>query len=1016
MRRAPLTTAIIFVAMAGAAGLVGWSSFAATLAQEDNVRLRLSALRPEDRAIHVRVFTLAGQPDSNGAIVANELARVADFTGGLRRVRVWHPIAPSSPRGTTIVQTRTSNVVLEHGRLPRGCSAGVCEGLALVGAYRPGQLLRLTDTWFVGVRLRRATGLVRIVGTGTIRQEALQDRSELGHHAVFAPELDAPLRALVHNAGATGFWTLPLAVSAIHGFDLRILSKRLRDTAVRVSRDTNPLNPAEAAVPADLLDELADRGDTARSRLLIVAGEAAALIIAFAAFVATMRRRDGLLIDEQLQTLGASRAQVWTARTAQALVPSLLGLLVALGGLLLAVELVGRERALPGGFFSAALPGWTIIAIALVVIAGALTIVLAGAPPRRRFGVGALELAAVASLALLAWQTAATGALDPGRVASSGSNPILILLPALTFFTAAVVLLRAVPLLLRLGERLGRRLPFTGRLAFLNAARNPVQAAGATTFLAVALGAAFFSLSYRATLVRQAHDQADFTAGGAWRVLERGPQRDVTDVTPLTRFRRVSREPPTPVLRLPGELQSVSPGGEPLRVQVVGIPADRLASVRGWRDDFSPLSRAEMARRLHPRPLRLRGPPVGSDVDTVRLWARSDTESPRIAVLHVLLPGQRFGYLQLGLLDTRWRRLQVPLPRSLRPAQLIGLEFLPTRFPLGYRALDVNGKIDVARLVLRSRRRWSNVAGIDRWVAAASPLAPGPGYAQHTSFLSGPFARGLEFELHGTLTPMVRPALRLPRAVPALAGPQVAGAAVDGVVALDIGGRTFSFGVRGKSSLFPTVVDETGQFLVVDYDTLFAALNADVPGTAVPSEAWFFSPHDARFAHALEQPPFRPARVISANALAAGYLSDPLAAGTRDVLLVAAIAGALLALLGLVLATRTSLESERLATAEYEALGVPPTTLSRASQLRLFVLSATGIAAAIVGALAAVRLVGAFVAVTGSGTRPLPPIAPAVAWIGGGVVTAAVAAAGVLAVVVLVRRVFRESTATRLRA
>jgi hypothetical protein len=328
----------------------------------------------------------------------------------------------------------------------------------------------------------------------------------------------------------------------------------------------------------------------------------------------------------------------------------------------------------------------------------------------------------------------------------------------------------------------------------------------------------------------------------------------------------------------------------------------------------------------------------------------------------------------------------------------------------------VNGKIEVGRLALRSRGRWTTVPQIDHWVAAATSVGPGSGYAHYGDFHSGPFARGLEFELQGTLSALVRPPLRLPKAVPALAGPAVAGAAVDKVVTLDVAGRTLLFRVQGKSSLFPTVIDNTEQFVVVDYDTLFAALNADVPGTVVPSEAWFFSAHDARFSHALQQPPFRADRVISARALAAAYLADPLAGGTRDVLLVAAVAGAFLAFLGLILATRASLESERLATAEYEALGVSPSTLSRASQLRLCVLSAAGIAAAFAGALVAVRLVGAFVAVTGTGTRPLPPIAPVVAWAAGGLATLVVAAAGAAAVTLLVRRVFRESTATRLRA
>jgi hypothetical protein len=67
------------------------------------------------------------------------------------------------------------------------------------------------------------------------------------------------------------------------------VSKRLRGAVVRISRDTDPNHPARASAPLDLLNGLADRGDTARSRLLIVAGEAAALIIAFAGSAAALR-------------------------------------------------------------------------------------------------------------------------------------------------------------------------------------------------------------------------------------------------------------------------------------------------------------------------------------------------------------------------------------------------------------------------------------------------------------------------------------------------------------------------------------------------------------------------------------------------------------------------------------------------------------------------------------------------------------------------------------------------------
>src|SRR5207248_8016490 len=144
------------------------------------------------------------------------------------------------------------------------------------------------------------------------------------------------------------------------------------------------------------------------------------------------------------------------------------------------------------------------------------------------------------ALAVVAWQATATGGLDPDRLAASGPDPILLLVPALAFFAVGVLLLRLLPLALRAAARAARRAPFGLRLALLAVARNPHEAAAATTFLAVALGASLFSLDYRATLDRQARDQASFTAGARWRVTARG--RGANDATPLTRFAAVSSE------------------------------------------------------------------------------------------------------------------------------------------------------------------------------------------------------------------------------------------------------------------------------------------------------------------------------------------------------------------------------------------------------------------------------------------------------------------------------------------
>src|SRR5439155_696856 len=82
------------------------------------------------------------------------------------------------------------------------------------------------------------------------------------------------------------------------------------------------------------------------------------------------------------------------------------------------------------------------------------------APPRAGpRGVGALELAAVTALAVVAWQATSTGGLDPDRVASSGGDPVLLLVPALAFFATGVLILRLLPPALRACARLARGAP-----------------------------------------------------------------------------------------------------------------------------------------------------------------------------------------------------------------------------------------------------------------------------------------------------------------------------------------------------------------------------------------------------------------------------------------------------------------------------------------------------------------------------------------------------------------------------
>jgi hypothetical protein len=228
---------------------------------------------------------------------------------------------------------------------------------------------------------------------------------------------------------------------------------------------------------------------------------------------------------------------------------------------------------------------------------------------------------------------------------------------------------------------------------------------------------------------------------------------------------------------------------------------------------------------------------------------------------------------------------------------------------------------------------------------------------------------------------------------------------VDGELTVGVAGRELRVRVAALASRFPTVLRTPDSFVVLDYDTLFAALNADRPGFATPTEAWFFGGPRPSAAH-----------VVGAEPLRAELLSDPLARGTRDVLDVTALVGAAVAILGLLVGVRSTLGSERMLAAEYEALGVPPSTLVRSAQLRLLLLSVLGIGAGLAGGLLAVRLVGALVAVTAGGGTPLPSIVAVAAWAPAAALLAAVGAVALAAALVLARGAFRGPAGRRLAA
>jgi hypothetical protein len=999
VRRRPLQSLALLLSIATAGAVIGVSGLLAALAAERHTKLELARLPITERTFNVEYQAVgARQLERLDSTTARSFRAVSKSFAQPTYVHALGPIHPADERGFRLVEADpfASSVVLFSGRLPHPCRSGVCEVMSLDPSIRVGRTLRLGS----GVR-------VRVVGGGTLARSALPSAGLLGSHGLLVRSIaevaPARLRAVTQQAVVA---TAILRPEAIHVWQLDSLAEALRRETVRLQRSAPS---AVASAPTGVLHELARTTRVARQRLVLVAGEGAALILAFAAFAAAARREDYRLAERQLETLGASRTQLLLARICELALPALLGGVLALVCTYAASALVAWRRGFPGAFVAEAFPAETAAAVLALTIVGAIILTRTTAH-RRRARFGPLELAASVALALVVWQATANGGLDPARLARGESGaPFFLLVPALAVLVAGVVALRLLPVCFRVAERAARRGPFALRLALLSAARNPAQAAAAATFLSVAIGSALFSLDYRASLQRQAHDAAAFAAGAQVRVSEQGPFGS-SSVAPLTRYRLATQELPTPVLRQQGQLRESGGAAEGTPVAVLGIPAARLPTILGWRRSFSALDRGEIAQRLRPRPIALGGPRVAADARALQISVRARTASPRRVVLHFMLPGDAFAQLTLGQPRRNWTLLHGRLPPRLRRAQLVGIGF-PVA-PGGIETFD-NGFIELGDLQERTSTGWQPLSKLAGWGATKSTTFGG--YLQPQSLLGGRRAiRGRHFSLGGTTAPFIRPALALPAQLPALAGPTVAAASVDGVATVSVLGQNLRVRIVAQSSLLPTVTSTPSSFIVIDYATLFAVLNLDNPGQAPPSEAWFFRP-PSTFSGRLSNPPFRLNYLVDARRLEARFSGSPLAEGSMRVLLFAALIAAALAVIGLVLATRSTIDTESALNAEYEALGVPPRTLNLSIRLRLLLLSALGVGAALSGALLATRLVGALVAVTAGAGVAIPPIVPIVAWAAGGALIVAVAVAALTAAAALVSRELRAPSAGRLR-
>ncbi|HWX10116.1 MAG TPA: FtsX-like permease family protein, partial [Gaiellaceae bacterium] len=598
------------------------------------------------------------------------------------------------------------------------------------------------------------------------------------------------------------------------------------------------------------------------------------------------------------------------------------------------------------------------IAVALAVVT-AFVMLAALRTQTISFGGLTLSVADVAALGALGavLLSLARGKADAAALGGSGTGVVLLLLPGLVLFVLAVAAARLLEPLLRLLEWTGRRAPAPVRLALLSLARSPGRVLLSVVFFVLSVGVAFFAIAYRATLVRGEHEQARYAVPAPF-VLQESLERLVSVQAAATPQQYATLGRVTPVLRDSGYVS----GGPGRDFTLVALPAGALATIGGWRPDFSAQSRPELARLLAPQvEPALRGPLLPRDATRVTLPVTVAGDSLGLTLVVLDRRGD-FTPLSLGQLGRGRHAPSVTVPPAARGGRVVALRLsfpLIASFVAGHRESGTGLSVsDASAGVLQLGRLQAGNAELSlaSWIGLSG--------------ISNDHGR-LHFLVNRAADSILRPREPLEGLpVPVLASPAIARAAgPGGIVPLHVGDRTVNAQVVAVAHSFPTI---DGELVVADLPTWLVAANTIEPGTTTASELWLDAPPSA--AAKLAQRPFSLLDVSSQSATEAQLRGDPLARGALALLLVTGIVALALAAVGLLLTIVGDLRDESGELFDLEAQGATPADLRRHLLLRAAIVAALGLAGGLAAGAIVSALVVAVVTVTAGAGVALPPL------------------------------------------
>ncbi len=972
----------------------------ATVAKDRSVAQDVERLPAASRAVRASWFGVpAGREEAWPTLDRQARHALAPLPAGapIPIVLVRESTVGGAFVGLAAVDGLASHVVIRSGRPPRTCTPERCEVLRLRGEGRlphvPG--LRVVQVGTASLRSRELFG------------DFLAPTDNALADAQLAPALAAASRyhlpapgPLVVAEGVAGLVSSPVLRSSYRSYSW---VQRLSGGTPRLWEIDGLMADADRAraqlqagssswsvtLPSQELRAAEEDATVAGRRLLLVGGEAAALLVAFAVLAAGSLRRDLAAARRRLTWHGAQRWQrgLLTAIESGAVGfgGAIVGWVVGCIGGAVAAGVAGAPVG-PVLVESAVSPTGILLGLAVALLAALVVAATVSLEVRRRRRFGPLEVAALAAVAA-ALAVLGSGSVDARELASGGVAPaVLLLLPGLVAFAAAVGASRLLPAAGRLLARTG---PSDVRLAGVSVARSPGAAGIAAAFLALAVGLAFLAEAYRSTLLTGEADQAAYAVPAD--IVVREDLRSLVPVlraAPLDRYASISGvDDAYPVLRVSA---NAGPSASISGVTVLGLPQGAIRGMPLWRGDWG-TSKRGLADAVAPKgPTSLRGTELRGSA--LRLAVGPSLLSYRATVEQ---HDGSFVLVELGAAKRdRSTVLTAPLPPRARGGRLVAVTLVSPR--IIERGSDAGVALQgttTVRLLGASLDDWLGEGGVR---ASRSGAAPG--------------SLRLAYTVTPQRTARLRPRQPTDDAPPAVAVTPALGKLAGGIggsLPLRIGGEAVNVKVAAVVDRIPGTV---GDAVLADLGALATAIDTAAPGASGISEVWLdVAPGGLRQVDTtLSRRPFAVLAKSSRAAMEEDARRDPLGHGTLLALAAAALAALGLAALGLVLAIRADLRDDRGEFTDLEAQGATPGLLRRVVAARAVLVAVVGVAAGALAGAALAFLVTRVVSVTARADAPEPPLAttidPLTVTLGAGIF--AVAAAGL--VVLTTRRAFHD--------